>query len=92
MSKQLSQKQFKANLVELLDSFIMAVERANAAQRKLNPLEDPILYTFENFMKFLLHERNEKMKQDAIASVQSPSRGRRPSRQKGGSSPSTPKK
>lgn len=92
MSKQLSQKQFKANLVELLDSFIMAVERANAAQRKLNPLEDPILYTFENFMKFLLHERNEKMKQEAIASTQSPSRAHRRSGQKANSSQGTPKK
>ena len=46
-----------------MDDFILAVERANAAIRKLEPDKAPIEYTFESFMKFMLHERHKAMEQ-----------------------------
>jgi len=61
MAKNLNKhKIFKLQLIEVIDEFIISLERANRA-RQATTKEGPLEFSFENFMKWILYERNKKM-------------------------------
>lgn len=73
MAHKKSKAQLKNNLLEIIDDFVLAVERANAAIRKLEPEKAPVEYTFDNFMKWLMHERHKKMEEEMKSNLPQPS-------------------
>lgn len=64
--KKLNKAQFRDSLIDLFDEFIVAVHNANLARVAQTPLEPEITYTFDNFMKWILYERNKKVQADEL--------------------------
>lgn len=52
-------KEFRKLLTHQLDLFIIDIEKANSTR---NPhLDDMVEITFENFIKWITHDRNKEM-------------------------------